>query len=162
MDKIIIELAEKLGEILVEKGMKITTAESCTGGGLAQAITEISGSSDWFDRGFVTYSNHSKMQMLQVSPLTLNKFGAVSKEVVIEMVNGALANSDASIAVSVTGIAGPSGGTLEKPVGTVYIALKKSDKQANYIMSGFTGDRALIREKTILSALDLAITNLRI
>jgi nicotinamide-nucleotide amidase len=162
MDKTITELAEQLGVVLVEKEIKIATAESCTGGGLAQAITEIPGSSAWFDRGFVTYSNYSKIQMLQVSPQTLNKFGAVSKEVVVEMASGALANSDADIAVSVTGIAGPGGGTLEKPVGTVYIALKKSDQQANYIMLGFTGNRTLIREKTILSALDLAITDLRI
>ena len=162
MDKKLTELAEQLGKLLVEKKMKIATAESCTGGGLAQAITEIPGSSAWFDRGFVTYSNHSKIQMLQVSSQALNKFGAVSKEVVVEMANGTLANSDADIVVSVTGIAGPSGGTLEKPVGTVYIALKKSDKPAIYIMSCFTGDRTLIREKIILSALELAITNLRI
>jgi nicotinamide-nucleotide amidase len=161
MDKTIIELAVQLGEVLVKKGVKIATAESCTGGGLAQVITEIPGSSAWFDRGFVTYSNHSKIQMLQVSPQTLNKFGAVSKEVVVEMANGALANSDADIAVSVTGIAGPGGGTLEKSVGTVYIGLKMAGKPATFIMLGFTGERTLIREKTIRYALKLANINLR-
>ena len=162
MDKKLTELAEQLGKLLVEKKMKIATAESCTGGGLAQAITEIPGSSAWFDRGFVTYSNHSKIQMLEVSPLTLNQFGAVSKEVVVEMANGALVNSDADIALSVTGIAGPSGGTLEKPVGTVYIGLKIAGKPAIFIMPEFKGERVLIREKTIRCALKLANTNLRV
>lgn len=162
MYKIINDLVEQLGQLLIEKGMKIATAESCTGGGISQAITEIPGSSAWFDRGFVTYSNNAKIQMLQVNSLTLKKFGAVSEEVAIEMVNGALAKSDAEIAVAVTGIAGPDGGSVEKPVGTVYIALKIGDKQANCIMPGFIGDRTQIREKTILYALKLANNQLKI
>ena len=122
MDNEIIELARQLGKVLKEQGMKIATAESCTGGGIAQAITEIPGSSAWFDRGFVTYSNAAKLQMLQVKQSTLDEFGAVSEQVAIEMVEGALMNSNADLAVSVTGIAGPDGGTNIKPVGTIYIA----------------------------------------
>jgi nicotinamide-nucleotide amidase len=100
----------------------LTTAESCTGGGVAQAITEVAGSSAWFERGFVTYSNLAKQQMLGVSESTLKQYGAVSEAVVREMVAGALANSTTNIALSVSGIAGPEGGTTEKPVGTVWFA----------------------------------------
>jgi len=153
MDKIIYELAEQLGKKLLEKGMVMSTAESCTGGGIAQAITEIPGSSGWFDRGFVSYSNRAKVQMLQVNPVNLKKFGAVSQEIALEMVEGALLNSDADIAVSVTGIAGPDGGTEKKPVGTVYIAWKARNKPAYCEMPGFFGDRAKIRGETIKYAL---------
>ncbi len=129
MNKEIIQLAQQLGRLLKEKDLKIATAESCTGGGIAQAITEVSGSSVWFDRGFVTYSNLAKIQMLQVKQESLDEYGAVSEKVAIEMVNGALINSVADIAVSVTGIAGPTGGTELKPVGVVYIAWKKMVRQ---------------------------------
>lgn len=116
MNKDIIELVKQLGKELKEKDMTIATAESCTGGGIAQAITEISGSSVWFDRGYVTYSNTAKIQMLMVKQHTLDAYGSVSKEVAIEMVEGALYNNDADLAVSVTGIAGPDGGDEQKPV----------------------------------------------
>jgi nicotinamide-nucleotide amidase len=116
------ELAAQVGAALKSHGMMLTTAESCTGGGVAQAITEVAGCSAWFERGFVTYSNLSKQQMLGVSAATLKQHGAVSEAVVREMVAGALANSASHIALSVSGIAGPDGGTAEKPVGTVWFA----------------------------------------
>jgi len=153
MDKQIIKLSTLLGEKLKAEGLKIATAESCTGGGIAQAITEIAGSSAWFDRGFVTYSNLSKVQMLGVKQATLDIYGAVSEQVAIEMVEGALAKSDADIAVAVTGIAGPGGGSKEKPVGTVFIACGITGKKItcnNYI---FDGRRSDVRKLTIISAL---------
>ena len=116
------ELAAQVGAALKTHGMMLITAESCTGGGVAQAITEVAGCSEWFERGFVTYSNLSKQQMLGVSEATLKQYGAVSEAVVREMVAGALANSTSNIALSVSGIAGPDGGTAEKPVGTVWFA----------------------------------------
>jgi len=153
MDKEVNELAQQLGEVLKQKGIKIVTAESCTGGGIAQAITDIPGSSDWFDRGFVTYSNQSKVEMLQVKQLSLDQFGAVSAEVAIEMVEGALLNSNANIAVSVTGIAGPSGGTNLKPVGTVYLAWQTVGDKANCIKQVFSGDREQVRLQTVRCAI---------
>ncbi len=116
------DLAAQVGAALKAHGMMLTTAESCTGGGVAQAITEVAGSSAWFERGFVTYSNLAKQQMLGVSEATLKQHGAVSEAVVREMAAGALANSTSHIALSVSGIAGPDGGTAEKPVGTVWFA----------------------------------------
>jgi nicotinamide-nucleotide amidase len=115
-------ISAQVGAALKSHGMMLTTAESCTGGGVAQAITEVVGSSAWFERGFVTYSNLAKQQMLGVSEVTLKQYGAVSEAVVREMVAGALANSTSNIALSVSGIAGPDGGTAEKPVGTVWFA----------------------------------------
>lgn len=149
MEKDIKELARQLGEMLKEKKMKIVTAESCTGGGIAQAVTEIPGSSTWFDRGFVTYSNNAKVKMLQVKQSTLDKYGAVSKEVAIEMVEGALINSDGEMALAVTGIAGPDGGSTQKPVGTVYIALKRRAELTCCIEHLFSGNRVQVRQQTV-------------
>ena len=115
-------LAAQVGGLLKAHGLLLTTAESCTGGGVAQAITGIAGSSAWFERGFVTYSNLSKQQMLGVSVAMLAQYGAVSEAVVREMVAGALANSGAQVALAVSGIAGPDGGTADKPVGTVWFS----------------------------------------
>ena len=115
-------LAAQVGELLKAHGLKLATAESCTGGGVAQAITDVAGSSAWFERGFITYSNLSKQQMLRVSETTLIQHGAVSEATVREMVEGALANSAAQVALAVSGIAGPGGGTPDKPVGTVWFA----------------------------------------
>ena len=154
MDTELLELAEQLGRSLKSKGEKIATAESCTGGWIAQIITEVPGSSAWFDRGFVTYSNLAKVQMLAVKPETLEKFGAVSAETAIEMVNGALANSDADCAIAVTGIAGPDGGTSEKPVGTVYIAWKSKSKGSKVIKKQLSGDRHQIRAQTVKIAIE--------
>jgi len=160
MDKEIIELSERLGKALKENGLMIATAESCTGGGIAQAITEIPGSSTWFDRGFVTYSNLSKVQMLQVKQSTLDKYGAVSEEVATEMVEGALSNSDADMAVSVTGIAGPGGGTDQKPVGTIYIAFKVKNRKINCKKYNFVGGRVDIRKQIVVAVLRQLIIKL--
>ncbi|MCK4841724.1 MAG: CinA family protein [Methylococcales bacterium] len=158
MDKQITELALQLGGVLKNKGMMLVTAESCTGGGIAQAVTEIPGSSAWFDRGFVTYSNQAKVDMLQVKQSTLDKYGAVSSEVAIEMVEGALVNSPANIAVSVTGIAGPSGGSDDKPVGTVYIAWGvKGKSKVQCLRHNFSGNRTQIRMQVVERALRLVV-----
>ena len=157
MNKEIINLAALLGQTLKDRNIKITTAESCTGGGIAQAITEIPGSSAWFDRGFVTYSNNAKVQMLQVKQQTLDEYGAVSEEVAKQMAEGALINSDADLAISVTGIAGPDGGSEQKPVGTVFIAWKLREQHAACNKQVFSGDRAQVREQTIQYALKLCL-----
>mgnify|MGYP000011003106 CR=1 FL=1 len=162
MDKKTTKLATQLGQALKIKSMTCATAESCTGGGISQAITEISGSSAWFDRGFVTYSNSAKVQMLQVKQNTLDQYGAVSEEVARQMVEGALLNSSADIAVSVTGIAGPDGGTEQKPVGTVYIACGIKDQQIICNKHFFSGNRATIRQQTIISALTSCLNQIEV
>lgn len=154
MESELFELAEQLGRLLKAGGKKITTAESCTGGWIAQTITDVPGSSAWFDRGFVTYSNAAKVQMLGVSPQTLKDYGAVSAEIAAEMAAGALAHSDANIAVAVTGIAGPDGGTPEKPVGTVFIAWADKNGAAKVVKKQFIGNRRQIREQTVRSAIE--------
>jgi len=161
MDKEITELADQLGKALKAKSMSCATAESCTGGGIAQAITEISGSSAWFDRGFVTYSNLAKVEMLKVNQATLDKEGAVSEEVASQMVKGALDNSNADIAVSVTGIAGPAGGSEQKPVGTVYIACGMKDQKIVCNKHVFSGNRATIRQQTVIFALKSCLEKVR-
>jgi len=154
MDNELFELAQQLGQLLNSKGKKIATAESCTGGWIAQMITEVSGSSAWFDRGFVTYSNAAKMQMLGVKPETLDKFGAVSVQTATEMVTGTLAHSDADCAIAVTGIAGPDGGTAEKPVGTVFIAWADKNKNVKVVQKKLMGNRHQIRRQTVKIALE--------
>ena len=154
MDNELFELARQLGCQLKSNGKKIATAESCTGGWIAQIITEVSGSSAWFDRGFVTYSNAAKMQMLGVSPETLAQYGAVSAQTATAMVVGALAHSDADCAIAVTGIAGPDGGTAEKPVGTVFIAWAYKNSDVKVIQLQLTGDRHQIRRQTVKIALE--------
>jgi len=121
-------IVEKVSNILKEKKLKIATAESCTGGLIAHTFTNISGSSDYFERGFVTYSNDAKMELLGVSSNDLKGHGAVSKIVAKAMAKGALKNSKADIGLSTTGIAGPMGGSTEKPVGLVYIAVSNKEK----------------------------------
>ena len=154
MDYELFEIALKLGQLLKSKGKKIATAESCTGGWVAELITEVSGSSAWFDRGFVTYSNSAKVQMLGVRPETLDKYGAVSLQTASEMVIGALAHSDADCAIAVTGIAGPDGGTPEKPVGTVFIAWSNSNQDITVIQKKLSGNRHEIRRQTVKIALE--------
>lgn len=130
------------------------TAESCTGGLISAAITAVSGSSQWFDRGFVTYTNQAKMDMLGVSSATLESFGAVSVQTACEMASGALQNSKADISVAVTGIAGPTGGTEQKPVGTVCIAFKRrSDDFCLVKCHHFDGNRSEVRAQTAMQAL---------
>jgi nicotinamide-nucleotide amidase len=153
MEEKIIVLATELGTVLQAKGIKMVTAESCTGGGIAQAITDIPGSSVWFDRGFVSYSNLAKIQMLGVKRNTISDHGAVSSEVALEMVTGALNNSTAELAVAVTGIAGPTGGTEQKPVGTVYIAWQLGGQNGHWQRLLFSGNRMEIRKQTIEYAL---------
>ena len=145
-------LAQQVGVALKQHGMALVTAESCTGGGVAQAITMISGSSAWFDRGFVTYSNASKEEMLGVSPDTLEAHGAVSEQTVREMVDGALQYSRAQVAVSVSGVAGPTGGTPEKPVGMVWFAWG-TNESVHAECHHLSGDRDAIRAKSVQIAL---------
>ncbi len=146
-------LAEEAGKRLQQKGTMLAVAESCTGGGIAQAITEIAGSSQWFDRGFVTYSNLAKEQMLGVHTETLEQFGAVSAETAVEMAEGVLQNSDADYAISVTGVAGPGGGSAEKPVGTVFIAWCGKNATATTKKYLFDGNRQQVRQQAMESAL---------
>jgi nicotinamide-nucleotide amidase len=153
MDNELFELARQLGRLLKSKEKKIATAESCTGGWIAQIMTEVPGSSAWFDRGFVTYSNAAKIQMLGVKPETLDKFGAVSAQTATEMANGALARSDADCAIAVTGIAGPDGGTADKPVGTVFIAWAYKNQDVKVVQKKLTGNRHQIRRQTVKIAL---------
>lgn len=154
MESELFELAEQLGRKLKAGGKTIATAESCTGGWIAETITEVAGSSAWFDRGFVTYSNPAKMQMLAVSPQTLEYYGAVSAETATEMAAGALAHSVADVAVAVTGIAGPDGGTPEKPVGTVFIVWADKNGAVKVVKKLFSGNRRQIREQTVRSAIE--------
>ncbi|MSP26902.1 MAG: CinA family protein [Methylococcales bacterium] len=154
MDAELIALATQLGQHLTANGGMIATAESCTGGGIAYTLTEIAGSSRWLDRSFVTYSNLSKVQMLAVKPATLETFGAVSAEVALEMVRGALLYSTANCAVAVTGIAGPDGGSVEKPIGSVFIAWYYKNETATVIRHHFIGNRHQIRTQTVKTALE--------
>lgn len=146
-------LAAQIGGLLKSHGLMLATAESCTGGGIAQAVTEVAGSSAWFERGFVTYSNLSKKQMLGVAEETLQRHGAVSEAVVREMAAGALRHSGAQVALSVSGIAGPDGGTPEKPVGTVWFAWALRDGPVVSRMHRLDGNRAEVRVKAVRIAL---------
>ncbi len=148
-------LAAELGRRMAESGWKIVTAESCTGGLIARALTEIGGSSEWFERGFVTYSNQAKHESLGVSEQSMLLHGAVSEVVAREMAQGALRNSRAQLAVSVTGVAGPGGGTLAKPVGMVVFGWASADRVETQTRQ-FAGDRILVRLQTALHALEIA------
>lgn len=148
----LIELAARTGRRLKERGLLLATAESCTGGGVAQAITAITGSSDWFECGFVTYSNASKIALLNVPETLLVQHGAVSKETAAAMCQGALTNSNATVALSTTGIAGPGGAVPGKPVGTVCFGWALGTRQhAEQTM--FSGDRHAVREQSVKYAL---------
>ena len=146
-------LATQVGGALKSHGLMLATAESCTGGGVAQAITDVAGSSAWFERGFVTYSNLAKQQMLGVSETTLKQHGAVSEATVREMVAGALKNSTAQVALAVSGIAGPDGGTTDKPVGTVWFAWGIEDGVTHAQRHEIVGDRAEVRAQAVHIAL---------
>ena len=146
-------LAQQLAEIADVNDIMISTAESCTGGGLAEVITRVSGSSKWFDRGFVTYSNQAKMDMLGVHASTLDQHGAVSEQTAEEMATGALNHSLADIAVSITGVAGPTGGSPDKPVGTVCLAWANRQNHLQSTRVLFDGDRISIREQSALMAM---------
>ena len=146
------EVARKVGKALHAKGQLLATAESCTGGGVAQAITDIAGSSAWFERGFVTYTNESKTQMLGVPARLIAELGAVSEEVAAAMARGALDHSKAQVAVSTTGIAGPGGAVPGKPVGTVCFGWATKDAVHTERLV-FTGDRQSVREQSVRHAL---------
>lgn len=148
------ELAERLGATLLAAGRRLATAESCTGGGIAQRVTDVAGSSEWFDRGFVTYSDAAKEEMLAVPADTLAEHGAVSAATAEAMVAGALRYSEADIAVAVTGVAGPGGGTTEKPVGTVWFAWARRGDTPVVRCVAFEGDRAAVRDGSIRVALE--------
>ena len=146
-------LAAQVGAILKAHGLMLATAESCTGGGVAQAITEVAGSSAWFERGFVTYSNLAKQQMLGVNVMTLKQHGAVSEAVVREMVAGALQHSKSGIALAVSGVAGPDGGSAEKPVGTVWFAWGIKSGACEARLHRLPGSRTEVREQAVRIAL---------
>jgi len=146
-------LAEQVGDRLRRHRHMLCTAESCTGGWIAKMITDIPGCSDWFDCGLAAYSYEAKQALLGVRPETLMQHGAVSRETVLEMVSGALISSGASVAVAVTGIAGPTGGTPDKPVGTVWIGWKRRGGYPSAEVFHFGGDREAIRRQTVERAL---------
>jgi nicotinamide-nucleotide amidase len=146
--------AERVAEALRAGGEMLATAESCTGGWIAKACTDLAGSSEWFESAAVTYSNRAKQALLGVTSATLEKHGAVSRECALEMVAGALARFEASVAVAVTGIAGPAGGTPQKPVGTVWIAWQRRGREALAEVFHFDGDRDAVRRQTVAVALE--------
>lgn len=148
------QLVQRLSEKLILRQNKLVTAESCTGGGLAYALTELPGSSTWFERGFVTYSNDAKMELLKVNPTILEQQGAVSEATACAMAIGALQHSHAEISLSITGIAGPDGGSLEKPVGTVWFGYANKIKKTRAWIEHFSGTRGEIRLQAILTALE--------
>ena len=158
--KNIIELSTQVGEELKAKKLLLSVAESCTGGGVSQAITEIAGSSEWFDCGFVTYSNSSKTELLDISASLIAQHGAVSEEIAAAMAQGAIANSEAHVSLSTTGIAGPTGAVPGKPVGTICFG---------WVVGGithterlvFNGDRHAVREQTVAHALDKLLRYLK-
>jgi nicotinamide-nucleotide amidase len=154
IDQAMEQLAAAVGARLAARRMLLATAESCPGGWVAEAVTAIAGSSAWFDRGFVTYSNAAKESMLGVAGATLAAHGAVSVEVAREMAAGALAHSQAQVAVSITGVAGPGGGTPAKPVGMVCIGWALAGGLVLARVHRFAGDRAEVRRQSVVSALE--------
>jgi nicotinamide-nucleotide amidase len=157
----ITRLAARVGEACVRGDLDIVTAESCTGGGVAEAITRIAGSSAWFDRGFVTYSNNAKEALIGVSHETLVTYGAVSEEVVREMAAGAMNHSTARVSVAITGIAGPGGATPGKPVGLVWFAWGIRGGEIQSREFRFAGDRQQVRRQAVEMALQGLIDRLR-
>ena len=160
-DAALYDLAEKAGRALEARGLMIATAESCTGGWIAEAITMIPGSSAWLDRGFVTYTNEAKREMLGVARETLERNGAVSEPVVLEMVAGALKASRAQVAVAVSGVAGPSGGTPQKPVGTVCFAWGIEGHPPRAETRRLDGDREAVRRQSVVQVLQVLLDLLR-
>ncbi len=146
------ELAQKVGEALKAQGLMLVTAESCTGGWAAMALTAIAGSSDWFERGYVVYSNAAKREELGVSEDTLTRHGAVSEETAREMAAGALKNGRGQVALAITGVAGPTGGSRDKPVGTVCFAWARGGKISSETRR-LDGDRESVRRQSVLHAL---------
>lgn len=155
-DRTLLVLAQRVGRALLARRATVTTAESCTGGWISKALTDVSGSSAWFQSGYVTYSNEAKTSLLGVSTRLLRRDGAVSESVVTQMAKGALRAARADIAVAVSGVAGPHGGSAEKPVGTVWIAVARRRGRAvavETIHCRFRGDRESVRRRTVARAL---------
>lgn len=165
MDSELVELSEELGRICLARGLVVATAESCTGGWAAEVITHTAGSSAWFDRGFVSYANAAKADMLGVRLITIETFGAVSLETAGEMAAGALMNSNAMISLAITGIAGPTGGAPEKPVGTVCFGWCSKGENGEMVPSCerrlFEGDRESVRRQSVIHALSGLIERAR-
>ncbi|KML65691.1 nicotinamide-nucleotide amidase [Pectobacterium peruviense] len=153
----ILRLSALVGEKLKARGATLTCAESCTGGWLAKSITDVAGSSGWFDYGFVTYSNLAKQRLVNVSADTLERHGAVSENVVNEMAAGALQAADADFSVSISGVAGPDGGTEEKPVGTVWFGFTDKQGGAFARTMRFNGDRNAVRLQSVHFALQTVL-----
>lgn len=152
-DEALDALAREAGAALARAGWRLATAESCTGGWVAQCVTAVAGSSGWFERGFVVYSNEAKSELLGVDPGLIAEHGAVSAAVVRAMTAGALRHSRADVAVAVSGIAGPGGGTPEKPVGTVWLAWQCRDGDSRALCFSFEGDRQAVRRQAVIAAL---------
>jgi nicotinamide-nucleotide amidase len=152
-DRELDELAQTIAAIFIQRGATLATAESCTGGWIAKALTDIAGSSAWFECGVVTYSNNAKEALLGVAPQTLAQHGAVSRETVIEMAAGALVRFGTTVAVAVTGVAGPAGGSADKPVGTVWIAWMRRGGEVQAQLFHFDGDREAVRRRSVAAAL---------
>lgn len=147
------QLAEQVGAALKARGWVLATAESCTGGWVGEAVTSIAGSSHWYDRGFITYTNESKQDMLNVAAQTLAEFGAVSEQTVREMAAGALKHSRADITLAISGIAGPGGATPGKPVGTVCMAWAQRSGEGHAQTFQFPGNRTAVRRQAVMAAL---------
>lgn len=147
-------LCQNLGQQCEQNGIRLITAESCTGGLLAAAITSTAGSSKWFERGYVTYSNQSKMNCLSINENDLQTFGAVSAQIAQQMAAGALKNTSANLSISITGIAGPSGGSKDKPIGTVFFACQRENKVIFEHKALFAGNREIIRDKAVIFAIN--------
>jgi nicotinamide-nucleotide amidase len=159
MDAELYALAGKVGDALKARKLMLATAESCTGGWVGQVVTMVPGSSHWFDRGFVTYTNDAKREMLGVRAETLKKFGAVSEQTVREMIEGALSHSKSHVALAVSGIAGPDGASPGKPVGTVFLAWgKKKGAPPHSVMRHYAGDRDAVRRQAVIAALEGVLT----
>lgn len=156
-DTEIAALAAQAGRALLSAGLKVVTAESCTGGGVAAALTDVAGSSRWFERGYVTYSNAAKTQDLGVEAALIERHGAVSAAVVEQMAAGALRASGAHVAVAVSGIAGPDGGTVDKPVGMVFFGVVRRNGAVHVLREQFPGDRAAVRRASVAAALRLIV-----
>jgi nicotinamide-nucleotide amidase len=156
------DLAIELGQALAVTGLSLVTAESCTGGLVATRVTDVAGCSDWFDRAFITYTNLAKQEMLGVSEACIDEHGAVSEETVRQMATGALAASRAQVAIAISGVAGPSGGSEDKPVGTVWFAWAYGDDSLVSERQLFGGDRKNIRQQAAAYAMRRVIERLRL
>ena len=161
MDAQLVELSQQIALALTKNDLTLATAESCTGGWVAQVITHTPGSSGWFDRGFITYSNDAKVEMLGVDPEVIARYGAVSQETAADMAAGALVNSNAMISLAVSGVAGPSGGSPDKPVGTVCFAWCKLGDEPQTERHHYAGDREFVRHQAVVCALEGLLARLK-